>query len=90
LPLGFKKGFNVTEGIRSVEVDEAEDGTIKSVRLVFGPHYFANLEASEDGPVRFMLGATHHGFVADASAVGGELERFVYEIRDAHPESAVD
>jgi hypothetical protein len=44
----------------------------------------------EDDRVRFVLGATHHGFIADASEVDGELERVVNEIRRAHPDLTVD
>ena len=35
-------------------------------------------------------GATHHGFKADASEVGGELENFINEIRRAHSKNSVD
>lgn len=44
--------------------------------IVFGPHYFVDL-IQEGGSVTFVLGATHHGFKADASELGGELERFI-------------
>jgi hypothetical protein len=72
-----------------VSVDEDASGKPKSVRLVFGPHYFVDVR-SDDGRMTFVLGATHHGFKADASDVGGELESFVNEIRDRHPANAVD
>jgi hypothetical protein len=36
------------------------------------------------------MGATHHGFKADASEIGGELEGLISEIRRAHPKSLVD
>ena len=75
--------------IREVSVERDEAGNYMSVRLVFGPHYFAELIAA-DGRVMFYLGATHHGFKADASEVAGELEQFIYEIRDRHPENMID
>lgn len=77
-------------GIRNVETKKNAQGQYESVRLVFGPHYFVELHLERSGRVTFVLGATHHGFKADASEVGGELERFIYAIRDAHPQNTVD
>jgi hypothetical protein len=57
---------------------------------VFGPHYYVVLERRDDGKVNFILGATHHGFKADASEVGGELEELIQEIRRGHPQLVVD
>ena len=79
----------MTEGIRTVETDQDAQGDYTRVRLVFGPHYFVELYREETG-VSFVLGATHHGFKADASEVGGELERLINEVRQAHPENMVD
>jgi hypothetical protein len=78
------------EGIRTVKVKEDDDGNVRFVRLVFGPHYFVELERGDDGKVSFVLGATHHGFKADASEVGGELEELIQEIRRGHPKLVVD
>jgi hypothetical protein len=78
------------EGIRTIEVDRDADGTAKHVRLVFGPHYFVELGREDSGHLTFVLGATHHGFRADASDVGGELETIINEIRRGHPEAVVD
>ena len=61
----------------------------KQVKVFFGPHYFVDV-FEKDGKATFVVGATHHGFMADASEVGGELEKIVYEVRDRHPETAVD
>lgn len=77
------------EKIREVKTEKDKSGNYKSVHLVFGPHYFVDLSV-EKGMITFVLGATHHGFKADASKVGGELERFIYEIRDKHPENVFD
>ena len=78
------------EGIRTVETKKDAKGNYEQVRLVFGPHYFVELHRERDGGVTFVLGATHHGFKADASEVGGELENFINEIRRAHSKDSVD
>jgi hypothetical protein len=80
----------VGEGIRTVKVEKDDQGTYTRVRLVFGPHYFVELEREQSGTVTFVLGATHHGFKADASEVSGELERIINEVRETHPETVVD
>jgi hypothetical protein len=80
----------MAEGIRTVETDTDNQGIYTRVRLVFGPHYFVELHRERSGGVTFVLGATHHGFKADASEVSGELERFINEVRQAHPENMVD
>ena len=77
------------KGIRSVATKKDAKGNYEYVRLLFGPHYFVELQSKESGEVRFILGATHHGFKADASAVGGELETLINEIRKAHPGNAI-
>ena len=59
-------------------------------RIRFGPHYFLEIHREPDGRTTFALGSTHHGFRADASQVGGELDQFINEIRAAHPENRVD
>ena len=78
------------EGIRTVDVDTDDEGNTNHVRLVFGPHYFVQLHREETGSVTFVLGATHHGFKADASEVNGELEGYINELREAHPRNVVD
>lgn len=78
------------EGIRTVETRKDAEGLYDRVRLVFGPHYFVELRRERDGKVTFILGATHHGFKADGSEVGGELENFINDIRRAHPNNMID
>jgi hypothetical protein len=78
------------KGIRTVDVEKDSNGNYKRVRLVFGPHYFVELHRGPGDTVSFVLGATHHGFKADASEVGGELEKFIGEIRQAHLNNLVD
>jgi len=53
-------------------------------RVVFGPHYFVEIR-EEGGKIKFILGATHHGFKADASEVGRGLEEVINEVREKHP-----
>jgi hypothetical protein len=77
------------KGIRQILTERDDDGSYKEVRIVFGPHYF--LELHDEGEnLTFVLGATHHGFKAEASEVGGELEKLIYEIRESHPSNVVD
>jgi hypothetical protein len=78
------------EGVRTIDVERDAEGNPHHVRLVFGSHYFVELQREDSGNVTFVLGATHHGFRADASEVGGELEALIEEIRRAHPGSVVD
>lgn len=77
-------------GIRTVDVDKDSAGNIKKVRLVFGPHYFVELHSKEHEGVEFVLGATHHGFHADATEVNGELEKIINEVRAKHADKLVD
>jgi hypothetical protein len=76
--------------IRNVEIRKNAEGQVRHVRLVFGPHYFVEVTVDADEKVSFTVGATHHGFRADASKVSGELETFIEEIRRAHRENKVD
>jgi hypothetical protein len=78
------------KGIRTVETKKDSRGNYTHVRLVFGPHYFVELHRGPGDSVSFILGATHHGFKADASDVNGELEQIIQEIRGAHPNNLVD
>jgi len=74
----------------SVNVQKNSKGKIISVGLGFGPHYFLDLKIDKDEKLSFILGATHHGFKAEASVVGGELEKFINEIRTKYPEAQID
>ena len=80
----------IESGIRTVGVENGAKGNYQSVRLVFGPHYFVELHRERDEDVTFVLGAAHHGFTANTSEANGELEKFIYEIRSAHPQNLVD
>ena len=57
---------------------------------MFGPYHFVDLHRREDGGVDFVMGTPHHGFLADASIVGGELEGIINEVRETYPDLTVD
>jgi len=78
------------DGIREADVQTDASGVITNVRLVFGPHHFVELHRRDDGGVDFVMGTTHHGFLADASVADSELERIIKEVREAHPDLTVD
>lgn len=80
----------MNKGIRTVQIKKDSTGNYNHVRLVFGPHYFVELHRGAGGSVSFTLGATQHGFKADASELNGELEKIIEEIRRAHPNMKVD
>lgn len=77
-------------GIMSIDLSKRKDGSLKRVRLVFGPHYFVEVHTNDDDSVEFRLGANHNGFRADASKVDGELEKIIREIRERYPDTVVD
>lgn len=72
------------------KVEYDEQGKIKRVYVQFGPHYFVDIMPNENGDLTLYMGATHHGFKARATDVGGELEGIIYEIRDKHPDLSID
>ncbi len=37
----------------------------------------------------FLLGAHHTGFKADASEIQGQLQKYISEVQQRHPESAL-
>ncbi len=76
-------------GIRNLEVKKDQAGNISSLKVVFGPHYFLEIE-ERNGKIVFVLGATHHGFTADATGIGKGLEEMIYTIKKKYPESNID
>ncbi len=72
----------------NINQEKNKKGKIVKVYIRFGPHYFVEIEDKEK--VIFKLGATHHGFKADASVVAGELEEIIYKIREQHPKNIID
>jgi hypothetical protein len=75
--------------IRSVVVEGSRDSGYKRVQVLFGTNYFLEI-VDTDGRVSFLLGAHHTGFKADASEAQGELQKFITEIQQRHPESAFE
>jgi hypothetical protein len=57
--------------------------------VLFGTNYFLEI-VEDDGRVNFLLGAHHTGFKADASELQGELQKYIREIEERHPESAME
>ena len=70
---------------------DLELGSISTehVRITFGPHYFVEISKAGE-KIQFVLGATHHGITADASAVGGELEKMIEALRSEFSSNRVD
>lgn len=75
--------------IRDIEIRSDSKGRVQEVRITFGPHHFLELRADAD-KVSFAVGATHHGFRADASSVPSELEKLCEEIRRNYPGNCID
>jgi hypothetical protein len=70
---------------------EVEVGNVSTdrVRIAFSPHCYVEIWKDKE-KVQFVLGATHHGIKADASTVGGELEKMIEMMRREFPKSTVD
>jgi len=75
--------------IRAVVVEGDRERGYKRVQMLFGTNYF--LEINEDGgQLSFLLGAHHEAFKADASEAHGELETFIREIMERHPDNVLE
>ena len=72
--------------IRAVVLEGDRERGYKRVQVLFGINYFLEID-EHDGKVRFLLGAHHEAFKADASDAKGELEMYIREIIEKHPES---
>jgi hypothetical protein len=84
----------ITEGagmakIRAVVTEGDRQNGYKRVQVLFGINYFLEI-VENDGQVEFLLGAHHTGFKADASEANGELQKYISEIQQRHPESAFE
>jgi hypothetical protein len=75
--------------IRSVVTEGDRQSGYKRVQVLFGTNYFLEL-VETDGHVKFLLGAHHTGFKADASELQGELHKYISEVLERHPESALE
>ena len=70
-----------------VTINDLDVHNVNTVRVRFGPHYFVEIWREAHGTF-FTVGATHHGFRANASEVAGQLEDLVEEIKSSHPDLA--
>ena len=75
--------------IRSVVLEGNRETGYKRVQVLFGTNYFLEI-IDNDGRIEFLLGAHHTGFKADASEIQGQLQKYISEIKDRHPESAFE
>ncbi|MGH7826629.1 MAG: hypothetical protein ACREQ7_15835 [Candidatus Binatia bacterium] len=75
--------------IRSVVVEGNRESGFKRVQVLFGTNYFLEI-ADNDGRISFLLGAHHTGFKADASELQGELQKYISEVQERHPESSLE
>jgi hypothetical protein len=75
--------------IRSVVVEGNRESGYKRIQVLFGTNYFLEIVAN-NGHVDFVLGGHHTGFKADASEINGELQRYISEVMERHPESALE
>ena len=75
--------------IRSVVVEGNRESGYKRVQVLFGTNYFLEI-VDNDGRVEFLLGAHHTGFKADASELQGQLQKYISEVKERHPESAFE
>ena len=75
--------------IRSVVVEGDRQSGYKRVQVLFGTNYFLEI-VENDGRVDFLLGAHHTGFKADASDLQGELQKYIREVEERHPESSLE
>ena len=75
--------------IRAVITEGDRQNGYKRVQVLFGTNYFLEI-VENDGRVEFLLGAHHTVFKADASEANGELQKYISEVQQRHPESAFE
>ena len=75
--------------IRAVVVEGDHERGYQRVQVLFGTNYFLEID-DHDGKISFLLGARHEAFKADASETKGELEKYIREIMEKHPESVFE
>jgi len=75
--------------IRSIVVEGNRENGYKRVQVLFGTNYFLEI-VDDDGRISFLLGAHHTGFKAEASELQGELQKYISEIQQRHPESSFE
>ena len=75
--------------IRAVVVEGDREHGYKRVQVLFGINYFLEI-TEDDDRVSFLLGSHHEAFKADASEAKGELEKYIKEIMERHPQSVFE
>ncbi len=75
--------------IREVVVEGNRDSGYKRVQVLFDTNYFLEI-IDNNGRIDFLLGARYSGFKADASELNGELQKYISEIQERHPEGAFE
>ncbi len=75
--------------IRSVVVEGNRETGFKRVQVLFGTNCFLEI-VDENGRIHFSMGAHHSGFKADASEIDSELQQYIGEIQERHPDHALE
>ncbi len=75
--------------IRAVVAEGNRESGYKRVQVLFGTNYFLEI-VEDEGRVHFVLGAHHTAFKADASEVNGELQKYINEVMERHPENVLE
>jgi len=75
--------------IRAVVVEGDQERGYRRVQVLFGTNYFLEI-SDNDGKISFVLGARDEAFKADASEAKGELENYIRDIMEKHPESVFE
>jgi len=74
-------------GILSADVVRGEEG-IEAVVVRLAPHHLVVITGGAKPKV--SLACTHHGFVAEACELNGQLEHVINHVRKHFPELRVD
>lgn len=60
----------------------------ESFQLLFGTNHSLEI-VEDDGKMDLSLGAHPTGFKADAPEIQGQLQKYISEVQQRHPESAL-
>jgi hypothetical protein len=74
---------------KSVVVEGDREQGYRRVQVLFGTNFFLEI-VDNDGRVNLLLGSHHEAFKADASEMHGELEKYIKEILERHPETVLE
>ena len=75
------------KGIRSIEIIQ-EKGAPRKLIVKIAPHYLVVITGGPKPTVG--LSCTHHGFVAEAFELNGQLEQVINHVRKHFPKLRVD